>query len=339
MSVIEIPRNIDFTVNVNIGTILFDKLNITNAVGAMTVRDGTVFMQNIGMNLLEGRMTLNGEYNTQNINTPFINFDMDISRFDITSALSSFSLLETILPEPQNYAGRVSAKLNLYGILDENLSPLLNTVQSNGRLQTFSLELRNAKLFGNMADLLRNEQLRTPSPNNLNITYEIRDGRLWVEPIQMNISQANIEIAGDQGLDMTLNYRIVATMPTSVVGQGASEVLSQIPGLSSLREFRVVGLIGGTVTNPDIRLSVADMAATVTDALREQVEAVREQVVEAVTERVEEVVTQVREEVARQVEAIMSEAERQTENIRSTARQAAGRVRSEAKPFYLFLSF
>ena len=329
LTVIEVPKNIDFAMNVNIGTILFDKLTITNTAGALTVRDGKVIMQNLAMNMLEGSMTLNGEYNTQNIKVPFIDFGMDIRQFDITSALSSFSMLEKILPEPQNYVGRVSARMNLHSILDENLSPVLNTVQSNGRLQTFSLELRNSRLFGTVADLLRNEQWRTPSPGNLNIGYEIRDGRLsLVEPIHMNVSQARVEITGDQGLDMTLNYRVNMSVPTAAVG--AADILGRIPGGSNIREITVTGLIGGTATNPEIRLSVADMVGAVTDILREQVEAVRDQVIDAATQRVEEVREQVSDEINRRIDEIMSEAQRQADNIRSTARQAADRVRSEA---------
>ena len=328
MSVIEVPKNIDFTMNANIGTLLFDRLTITNTAGALFVRDGKVVMQNLSMNLLEGSMTLNGEYNTQNVKTPFINFGMDIRQFDITSALSSFSMLESMFPEPQNYVGRVSARLNLNSVLDDNLSPVLNSVQSKGQLQTHNLELRNSKLFGTMADLLRDEKWRTPAPGNLNINYEIRDGRVWVEPINMNISQAKIEISGDQGLDMTLNYKVNAAVPTAAVG--ATAVLSMIPGGSNIREFSVTGIIGGTVTEPDVKLSIGDMLSSVTGALREQAEAIRDQAIEAVTERVEEVVTQVREEVARQAEAIMAEAERQAESIRSAAKQAADGTRNEA---------
>ena len=328
MNVIEVPKNIDFAMSANIGKILFDKLSITNTVGNLAVREGKVVMQNLGMHLLEGNMTLNGEYNTQNINTPFINFGMDIRQFDITSALSSFSMLEKILPEPQNYVGKVSARLELYSVLNENMEPVLNTVLSKGQLQTQNLELRNSKLFGTMADLLRDERWRSPAPNNLLIRYEIKDGILEIEPINMQIAQTKIEITGNQGLDMTLNYRVNAAVPTSAIG--AADVLSMIPGGSNIREVKVAGIIGGTVTSPEVRLSFDDMMGSITDVLREQVEAVREQVVEAVTERVEEVVTQAREEIARQVEAIMAEAERQAQTIRNTAKQTADRTRSEA---------
>jgi len=324
LSVIEVPKNIDFSLIVNIGRILFDDLLITNTSGAVTIRDGRLAMRNLSMSLLEGNMILHGEYNTQDITTPFIDFDMNINHFDISSTISSFSLLERLLPNPQNYVGNVSAALNLYSILDENLSPVLDTVASQGRLQTFNLELHNSKLFETMADLIKNERLRTPSPGNIDIGYEIKDGRLWIEdPIVMRMQQTRIEIKGDQGLDMTSNYRVDAIVPTSAVGSGATDLLNRIPGGSNVHDFRLTGYIRGDTRNPDVSLSVADTAGAI-------VGAVVDQVTETVTHRVEEAVAHVSEEINRQIDQLLSEAQRQADNIRSGAHQAADRVRAEA---------
>ena len=309
LSVIEVPKNINFALTVNIGKILFDKLTITNTAGAFLVRDGRLVMQNLIMHLLEGNMTLNGEYNTRDIATPFADFSMNIRQFDISSALSSFSMIEKILPEPQNYVGKVSATLTLYSVLDEHLSPVLDTVNSKGRLQTQNLEIRNSKIFGTMADYLKNERWRTPALNNINIGYEIKDGRLWIQdPIVVNIPPTKMEIKGDQGLDMTLNYRIDAAVPVSAIGSGATDLLGSIPGGSRVNEIKVAGLIGGTVKNPEIRLSVADMAGAIAGAVKEQVN----------------------EEINRRIDQIMAEAQKQADVIRNTAKQAADITRREA---------
>ena len=316
MAVIEVPKNIDFALNVNIGTILFDKLNITNTTGAVLVRDGKVQMQKLNLNLLQGGMTLNGEYSTQDVKAPAVNFDMDIRRFDVTSALSSFSMLENILPQPQNYAGQVSANLTLTGILDSHMSPILDTVASKGQLLTHNLKILNSEMFGKMADLLKNDSWRTPTLNNTTIKYEIKDGRLWVDPTTINVAQTRLELSGSQGLDMSLDYKINAAVPMSSVGRGASDVLSKIPGGANVREIKVTGLIGGTTTKPEVSLSIADMASSVAQA-----------VTQAVTQQVRATVSA---EVQKQKAAIMAEADRQAQNVRSTAKQSADRIRSEA---------
>jgi len=312
MSVIEVPKNIDFALTVNIGNILFDKLDIKNTTGAVIVKDGKLDMRNLNLNMLEGSMVLNGEYNTQNIAVPFINFDMNINQFDIPSAITSFSFIENILPEPQNYSGKVSAAMTLYSKLEQSMSPEMNSIESKGRLQTHNLQISNSKVFSAVADVVKNESWRNPALGDLTIDFEIKDGRVYIEkPVVINLQQARMEISGDQGLDMSMNYKIAAILPASTIGSGATEILSKVPG-GGVKEVSMAGLIRGTAKNPQVSLSVADM-----------VTAVKDQVVDAVK-------TQVSEEVNRQIEKIMAEAQKQADNLRSTAKTGADRVRSEA---------
>jgi len=308
MNVIEVPKNIDFAMKINIGNLLFDKLKITDTIGSILVRDGKVQMQNLGMNLLGGSMNLTGEYNTQDIKVPSVNFGMNIKQFDVSSAISSFEILQKILPSAQNYDGKVSASLTLNSILDEHMSPLMNTLASKGQLQTINLRIQNSELFGTMAKLLNNESWRTPTLNNVNIKYEIKDGELTIEPIKMNVAQTALEITGGQSLDMSLKYKISATVPASVVGSGATDILSKLPAGVKIKEFKVTGLVGGTVTKPVVTLGVADMTTSVVGAVKEQIKG----------------------EVGKQVDAIMADAEKQAQNLRNAAKQAADKVRKEA---------
>jgi predicted RecB family endonuclease len=271
------------------------------------------------MNMLAGSVALSGEYNTQDIKVPSVNFNADLRQIDVASSISSFEILQKILPQAQNYAGKASATLTLNSVLDEHLSPELNTVVSKGQLQTHSLKIQNSELFGAMATLLKNEAWRTPTLNNINIKFEIKDGQLTIEPIRMNIAQTALELTGGQGLDMSLNYKVNAAVPVSVIGSGATDILGKIPGGSNIREIKVAGLITGTPSKPVVTLSVADMVSNVVETVKE-----------AVTEQVQAVTQQSKEEVKKQITAIMAEAERQAQNVRNTAKQSADAIRNEA---------
>jgi hypothetical protein len=312
LSVVEVPKNIEFAMKVDVAKLLFDKLRITNAAGAVSVKDGILQMRNLAMNLLGGNIALSGEYNTRDIKTPSVDLNANIKLVDIPSALSSFDILKRILPNPQNYAGEVSATFNLAGVLDETLNPVLDTLSSKGQLQTHNLKIQNSELFGAMANLLKNEAWRTPAPDNINVKYEIRDGQLIVEPVRLNIARTALEISGSQGLDMTMKYKVSAAVPVSSIGSAATDVLSKIPGVSNIKEIMVTGLIGGTVTKPVVTLNAADMASNVVEGVKETVK------------------EQAKEELDKQISAIMAEAEKQAQNIRNTAKQNADRLRKEA---------
>jgi len=319
MSVVEVPKNIDFNVKIDIANLLFDKLKVTNTLGSILVKDGKLQMQNLSLNTLDGKIVLTGEYNTQDIKVPSVNFSANISRVNVESAIKSFDILQKILPKAENYAGKVSANLTLASVLDEHMSPVLNTVGSRGQLQTHDLRIKNSELFGTMADLLKNEAWRTPTLNNVNVKYVIKDGRLTIEPIKLNIAQTALELSGGQGLDMTLGYKVNATVPISAVGAGATSILGKIPGGAKIKEIKVAGLIGGTVTKPVVTLDMADMAGSVKEVAKE-----------VIKEQAQVIIGKSKEEIEKQVAVLMAEAEKQAQNIRSTAKVAANKTRSEA---------
>ena len=319
LSVIEVPKNIDFAVKAAIDRLLFDKLDITGIAGTFLMKNGKLQMQNLDMNMLTGSVRLSGEYNTQDIKVPSVNLDANIKQVDIPSAIASFDILQKILPDPRNYEGKVSANMVLSASLDEHLNPALNTVNSKGQLQTHSLKIQNSPLLGAMADLLKNEDWRAPAFNDINIRYEIKNGKLTIEPVRMNIGQAGLELTGSQGLDMSLNYKINAGVPVSMLGTGAVGVLEKIPGGSKLKEIKVSGLMGGTALKPAVSLSFADTAEGAIGAVKETA---KEQV-QAVNERA-------KEETEKQINAVLEEAEKQAQNIRNTAKQTADKIRDEA---------
>jgi len=314
MSIIEVPKNIDFALNVNIAKILFDKLVVTNASGGVTVKDGKLDMRNLTLYLLDGSVVLNGAYNTQNINSPFIDLGMNINQFDISSTIASFEFIQKILPEPNDYAGKVSASLTLYSPLNGDFSPVPDKINSKGRLQTNNLQIRNSKIFAAVADISKSEIWRTPTLDRVDVGFEIKNGRVYIEdPIAFNIPPSRIELKGDQGLDMTMNYRLDAFMPVSAIGSGATDLLKNIPGGSNIKEVQLTGTIKGTVKEPQVSLNMADMAS-----------AIRTQVVDAAR-------TQVNAEINREIDNIMAEANRQADNIRREANSKAQKAIDEAK--------
>lgn len=109
MSVVLIPKNIDFVLNSSIGKLLYDKLEIDNVVGAIVVKDARVSMQNLKLNLLDGSMIMSGFYETKNIKQPALNFNLTISDFDIQKHL-------TLLIQLKNW-------LQLENILKANFQP------------------------------------------------------------------------------------------------------------------------------------------------------------------------------------------------------------------------
>ena len=66
ITAIEIPKNIDFNMNLNMKKVLFADFVLENVNGILKVKNGEVDMENVSFNILGGFIGLNGLYSTKN---------------------------------------------------------------------------------------------------------------------------------------------------------------------------------------------------------------------------------------------------------------------------------
>ena len=62
LSVVEVPGNIDFKLTTQIDHLIYDNLDIRNVLGVVMIRNSAINMKNLDMELLEGRLEMNGMY-------------------------------------------------------------------------------------------------------------------------------------------------------------------------------------------------------------------------------------------------------------------------------------
>ena len=332
LSVVEIPKNIFFVFNSNIDKILYDKLDITNILGKITARDGRVIMENLSMNLLKGSMVISGEYNTADIKNPLVDFNFNMRRIDIPSAFHAFNTVEKLAPIAENCLGNISLNLSFTSFLDSTMSPVLTSILGKGKLQSDELEIFENSAFTKISQLLKNDNLKNPRFRDVNLSFDMRNGRVFVSPFDTKVGSAMLNIGGDQGIDQTMNYFINMSIPRSEFGAAANDVLENLAAQAVAKGFDVrdrenVNLqlkIAGTFTDPNFSMDV-----------KESLQRAKADVIEAVQERVQQeidqVKTEVREQVGEEVDRIMRQAEEEAEKIRRTAQEAGERLIGEAR--------
>jgi hypothetical protein len=330
MSIIEIPKNIDFTLAADVKKILYDKMEIEAMRGQIVVRNGVAKMNNLAMNMLQGSLTLNGEYSTQNVEVPTVDFAMDIKNFDIPSAVKSFGMLEKLAPQVKNLTGNVSSKLTLNAALDSTMGPILNTVNSKGRFASQNIAVVNSKVLGKAADLLKYEDLRNPKLKNLDAGFSVKDGVVTIEPFDTEMAGVGMNFGGSMTLDQVLDFKIKLDMPKSKLGP-ASDALNYISTAAAAKGVNVgmgdkvkIGLkVTGTATDPKVGIDGGDA----TQSVKEQV---KEQVKEVVKEQVDKAKEEARLRAREEADKLIADAEKQADAIRKEADALAAKIRSEA---------
>lgn len=330
MSVVEIPRNIDFVLASDVKKIIYDKMEIENLKGQIVVREGIAKMSNVNMNMLKGSIGLNGEYSTKNIKVPAVDFAMDIKNIDIPSAVQSFGFLEKLAPQVKSLSGNISSKLTLNAELDSTMSPKLNTVNSKGRLASQSIAIVNSKVFGKAADLLKNDDFRSPSLKNIDAGFTITNGVVALDPFDTEVAGVKMNFGGTMTLEQALDFKIKLDMPKSKLG-AASDALSSLSAAAAANGLNIgtsdninIGLkVTGTATDPKVGLDGSEA----TQNIKEQV---KEQVKEVVKEQIDRGKEEARKKAREEADKLIADAEKQADAIRKESQVAAEKIRKEA---------
>ena len=332
LTVFEVPANVDFKLLSKLNKIYYDKLEIDNASGIIIIKDGKVLLDDLKMNLLKGSMKLNGEYNTQDISAPMVNFGIQASDIDIPSAFDAFEVLGELAPVAKNATGRVSLAMTYNSLLDEQMNPVMNSIAGKGSFSSQKIGVSNSGIFTKIGKELKTDKFDNLILEDLEVDFEIKDGRIYIDPFDTKMSKTNFIIGGDQGIDKTINYVINIIVPRAELGSGADAAInnlyasaaSQGLNLSPSENINMDVKVGGTILDPEVALNLKENIKRSTEEIKE---AVKEKAREKVVEKKEEV----KAKASEQAEKIMKEAEIKAAQIKSEAKKAANTVRKESK--------
>lgn len=245
MGVIRVPENIDFQMQASFRELLFDKMTLTDGKGTLLVRNGTVDMRNLSFNTMGGSVTMNGAYAAPQNKQPELNAAFNMRNISFAQAYQDLGLVQQLAPIFAGLKGNFSGNLQIDTPLDATMSPVMSAVQGKGALSTKDLSLSGVKFIDQVADIVKKPSLKEIKVKDLNIDFEIKDGRVTTKPFDLKLGDYNMNLSGSTGLDQTIDYTGKITMP-------ADGIASKL-GTADMT-------IGGTFTSPKVGIDMASLA-------------------------------------------------------------------------------
>ncbi|MBN8697070.1 MAG: membrane assembly protein AsmA [Bacteroidetes bacterium] len=325
MTVAEVPSNLDVALNATIGKMLYDNMTITNVSGGVAIKDSKMSLDKLKLTIdeLEGSMVLNGVYNTQNIKKPSVDFDVDIANFDIPKTFKMFNSVQKLAPIAQYAKGKFSTDLKFTTLLDETMSPVMNSLTGGGNLKTKNAVIEGFEPINKLADALNQPKYKKMSFENVDATYEFKDGRVYVK--EMPIKSGNItgKVKGSTGFDQTIDYTWALEIPRSEFGSqanaAAGSLLSQLnqqagTNIKMSDKVKIKAIFGGTVTKPTLKTDLFNTDQTP----KEQVQNLVNQGVDMAKEKARE-----------EAEKLMKDAQAEADKIKAEAKALADKTKAE----------
>ena len=281
MSLIEIPANINFNVNAEIGKLKYDNVVLDQFVGKLILEDQKLSISNLNFNTVGGSCKMSGFYSTKVRNEAEIAYDLDILNFDIQQTNKKFATAKKLAPIIERATGSYSTSFNIIGKLDKNLQPVLSTLTGGGVLSTNNVIISNFPPLVKVAETLKLDQFKQLPLKDVKLTYKFENGRVYTEPFDVNLAGIPSTAKGSTGFDQTIDYSLLLNIPTSKLPSQASNAINELISQANAKganlkmgeTIKVNALIGGTVTSPSIKTDLKSTANNVVNDVKDAAKA------------------------------------------------------------------
>ncbi|WP_425389752.1 AsmA family protein [Ekhidna sp.] len=335
LEVVKIPENIDFTLASSIDKIAYSNMPITDFKGTVLVKDGAIILEKNTFNMLEGAFEMTGSYVTRDLEKPKYDLGFKVSGLSIASAFNTFETVQKYVPIAEQVTGKFSADFNADGILGEDMMPIMDEIYLQGLVNVAQATLEKGQFMqklSSVAALKSGANSNTSNKISLRdvlVQTEIKDGRLFVEPFELDVSGQKAVVGGNNTLDGKLDYSmLLKDIPTGQIGNALNSAVSSLTGGKKLVADKInlnLG-IGGTYDDVSVKLLGTSNASGESTSASETF---KKEITSKVNEQKEKAEAELEAKKEEQRQKIIAEAQARAEEIRKNGKATAEKVRKE----------
>lgn len=324
MEALLLPKRIDFTTTASIGELIYDDLNIKNIKGAIVLRDEKMSLENTSMELLDGKITMDGYYETTDSLRPTFDFGMDIDGFDVKQTSKKFVSIEKLAPIIKHSAGKYSTDLTVNGAMDAGMNPIFESFNGKGSLLTQNIQIEDFKPLVKISKAIKYNDLNPLAVNDVNINFTIAGGKVFVEPFDLKVGNSKVTISGYNALDQSINYTLDFEIPRKEFGGAANSALEGLLSQASSKgvdvkvadNISIAVKVEGTVTDPQVKTDFASSSKNAKEAIKDQAKQMLE-------EKKKELEKLAREEAERKKKELEDQAKREAQKKKKELEEQA----------------
>ncbi|MCC3156121.1 AsmA family protein [Hymenobacter sp. 15J16-1T3B] len=275
--VLQIPKFFDLKLNANADQVIYDNLKLDNLKGALTVKDEAVSMNGLTFNTLGGQFATNGSYNSRDLQHPKFNFGLNIKNLNFQNAFAAFPSVKKLLPLAQQVEGIFGTNFTVSGEMGQDMMPNYSTLTGKGLFEVVRAAVGTSPVISKISNLTQLQELKNFAVNNKDVAAEMLNGNLIVKPFDFTVGQIKATVGGSSNVGGTVDYVMALDVPTGKVGNALNAKLTQLTGVQDIKgtERVTMGLkIGGSISNPDVRLTTAGTKAQAKDLAKSLVTSV-----------------------------------------------------------------
>jgi hypothetical protein len=233
LALVRVPENIDFTFDAGADVFRYGKIEGKNAKGHLAIKNGILSIRDTGMELLDGILSADADYDTRDSLKPLMKADINMKDIAVKEAFNTFNSVKALVPAAGGIDGQVSLQLGFQSLLGRDMMPVTRTISGEGKLRSEEITLVKSETFNKVKDILKLGDKYSNTFRDVNISFRIDDGRIYVSPFDIRTGNLKMNISGDQGIDQSMNYLVKTEMPRSDLGSSVNSLIDNLSAQAS----------------------------------------------------------------------------------------------------------
>lgn len=288
--------DVNAKMTVAIKSLTVNSINMQNAKGSVLLQNKILDLSGLSLDMFGGNATLNGKINLKDINQPKFNLSTSLNKLNVAKMFKE-------IPSLDKFAGLgnyLNAELNLNsdmnGKLNDTLGLDLPSFLANGDFKMPFGKLSGMPVQKKIASALNNDKYETVSFKNWQHHFNVKNGRVYVSGLKLNVDGTEVMADGSQGIDNTMDYKVQLKLPASAtsglkksIGTIGANLLTDKSG-----KVPVELIVKGTMNDPKI---ILNKDALISNATKNVVDPIKKEVKEKVEEKKEEVKKEIEKKV------------------------------------------
>ncbi|MBQ8958574.1 MAG: hypothetical protein IJ057_08785 [Bacteroidales bacterium] len=206
-----VPEGVDFTFGIKTKRSVYDNFDLNNLSGTMTVKDGTLILQEIGFTNKAAEMQLTAMYQSPRPNNLFLAMDFHLLNVQINDLLTMIPYIDTLVPMLKTFDGQAEFHIGAETNLKSNYEPKISTLRAAADIEGKNLTVNDKFTFTKITDMLdvsTNGEYRVDSLD-VQLTAFKDEIDLW--PSQIAIGKYKVTVDGRMTLDKNGEYHLSVT--------------------------------------------------------------------------------------------------------------------------------
>ncbi len=206
-----VPEGVDFSFVLNTKKALFDNFDLNNLNGTMTVKDGTLVLQEIGFTNKAAEMQLTALYQSPRKNNLFLAMDFHLLRVQINDLLDMIPFIDTLVPMLKTFDGQAEFHIGAETNLTSNYQPKISTLRAAADIEGKNLTVNDKFTFTKITDMLDISTNGSYRVDSLDVQLTAFKDEIDLWPSQIAIGKYKVTVDGRMKHNKNGEYHLSVT--------------------------------------------------------------------------------------------------------------------------------